>query len=522
VAIVTRGRAIPGRLPVIVVLAGLLVAGVLVDRATPSTQVAAGPAILPMPAAAPAAALSSSWFCAGPANQPAGVAAGALVLVNATGQDHQASIVLTGGHGPVSSVTVDVGPYRRVSVPEQGAEARLPYTGAIVDVDGGGVAVEQTIAGTLGPSAAACATAGSDQWFFADGTTQEHASLLLSLLNPYPQDAIVDLSFLTESGNEAPDAFQGIVVPARSLVGVDVGSHLRLRARVATTVSARAGRVVAWKTQVLSSPPASPPAAFPIPAAPSTTTTALAPRPSGSAGGAGGATPAASGVPGVSVVLGSPSPGTTWWWPDGVAANGVAERFVIYNPGPAEAYVSLAVILDAGSAEPFALKVEAHDTLTVDAGAEARIPRGVAHAAVLQSTNGIGVVAERTVDAGAPSPRSGRLELLGARVAARRWVLASGRAGPGSDEWVEIFNPGRTATTVSVAFLTGAGAADLAGLGALPVPAGRRLAVRINQHAAALDQPLLVEAGGNVVVERDLYPTKGRGLDAAMGVPLEA
>jgi hypothetical protein len=205
-----------------------------------------------------------------------------------------------------------------------------------------------------------------------------------------------------------------------------------------------------------------------------------------------------------------------------VASNGVTEHFEIYNPGSAEADVSLAVILDAGSAEPFALKVAAHDTLTVDAGVEARIPRGVAHAAVLRSTNGVGVVAERTVDASAPSPRSGRLELLGARVAARRWVLASGRAGPGSDEWLEIFNPGRTATTVSVASLTGAGGADLSGLTAVAVPAGRRMAVHINQHAAVLDQPLLVEAGGAVVVERDVYPTRGRGLDAAMGVPLEA
>src|SRR6202011_5703649 len=92
-----------------------------------------------------------------------------------------------------------------------------------------------------------------------------------SLLNPYPEDAIVDLRFVTEQGVESPAGFQGIVVPARSLLGVDVGTHLRRRARVATTVSARAGRVVAWKTQVINPmPPPPAPGAAGQPAPPPT------------------------------------------------------------------------------------------------------------------------------------------------------------------------------------------------------------------------------------------------------------
>ena len=501
-----HGRRTPPRLPVIVALVGLLVAGILVDRANGPTPVAAEPAVGTMPAAAPSSALSSSWFCAGPADQPAGTALGNLVLANATGQARHASVILTGATGPVKTMPVAVAPYSRVSVAEQ-AGGHLPYTGAVVDVDGGGVAVEQTIGGTLGLSTAACASAGSDRWYFADGTTQESASLLLSLLNPYPEDAIVDLSFVTEQGVEAPDEFQGIVVPARSLVGVDVGSRLRRRAQVATTVSARTGRVVAWKTQVVGPPPSAAGSAPP----------ATPPAASGPAPAAG---PAAPRVPGVALVLGAPSPGTTWWWPDGVASNGVTERYRIYNPGDGEADVSLAVLLDQGSADPFTLKVEPHATVTVDAGAESRIPQGVAHAAVLRSTNGVGVVGERTVDAVAPSPHPGVLDLLGARVPARRWVFATGSAVPHLDEWLAIYNPGPASTDLSVAALTGNGITDLPGLSGLTLPAGRRLAIHINQHAAGLDRSLLVDAHADVVVERDLYPSKGLGLDGAIGVPL--
>ena len=127
--------------------------------------------------------------------------------------------------------------------------------------------------GRSGGPSTPCATAGSSQWYFATGATLINASVGLSLLNPYPTDAVVDLSFTTDQGVEQPQEFQGLVVPPDGLLTVNLGDHLRRRQAIATTVTARSGRLVAWKTDVVTPPargeallgtPGRPPARWPI------------------------------------------------------------------------------------------------------------------------------------------------------------------------------------------------------------------------------------------------------------------
>ncbi len=91
------------------------------------------------------------------------------------------------------------------------------------------VAVDQQVDGPLGGASSPCATAGSSNWYFATGATLINASVGLSLLNPYPTDAVVDLSFTTDQGVEMPQQFQGLVVPADGLLPVNLGDHLRRR-----------------------------------------------------------------------------------------------------------------------------------------------------------------------------------------------------------------------------------------------------------------------------------------------------
>jgi hypothetical protein len=367
-----------------------------------------------------------------------------------------------------------------------------PFVGAAVDLDGGGAAVEQVVQGPQGFSVSPCWTSGSQRWYFAEGTTVPGAGMLVAILNPYPEDAIVDLSFASEQGHEAPSDYQGVVIASRRLVVVDVGVHLSLRQQLAATLSARTGRVVAFETQVVGPPP---PSASP-PAAPS-------PPP----------------APGLALTLGVPAPATVLWWPDGLASDGVGETYRIYNPGAAEAHVQLSLALDQGSAEPFDITVAPGDTTAVVANAESRIPKGVAHAATLRSLNGVGVIAVRSVTAAAPSPRSGRAVMNGSGRSARRWLLAGGSAAPSLDEWVVVYNPGPAPARVSVIGLAGGGTLALEGLQDLPVAAGRRFAVRINDHSPNLNQALEIEASSDIVVERDLYGVGQPGISAVPGVP---
>jgi hypothetical protein len=84
---------------------------------------------------------------------------------------------------------------------------------------------------------------------------------------------------------------------------------------------------------------------------------------------------------------------------------------------------------------------------------------------------------------------------------------------------VVVYNPGPAPARVSVIGLAGGGTLALEGLQDLPVAAGRRFAVRINDHSPNLNQALEIEASSDIVVERDLYGVGQPGISAVPGVP---
>jgi len=490
------------RLPVVLVVAGLLLLGGLLDRTEAPGGSSVAVALPQVPVAAPAGALSSSWFCAGATDNANGAAPAMVVIANANAQPVTATVTLIPDQGPPSTATVGVPARNRVAVPESlpGASA---WIGANVTINGGSAAVEQQVSGPLGRASSPCATSSERRWFFADGRTAINASDEITLLNPYPMESIVDLSFTTDQGLEAPGEFQALVVPASGLLSVDLGTHLRRRLRIATVVTARTGRVVAWQTQVVTPPSAGQQVIGPN-----------GPPP--------GAIDPASPVPGVTLSLGSSSAATTWTWPEGIAGGGVEERYVIFNPGPGTAQVRLALELDQGRAEPFTLSVGPEEVSTVVSDQQARVPAGVTHAATLRSVNGVRVIAERAVAASPPSARAGLGVLAGERLASSSWLFPGGSAGPRSDEVLVLFNPGPVNLTASVSALAGSSTAPLPGLAGVAVAPGARVALRINDRSPTLDAALVVQASGPLFVERDLYGlAKQPGYSLSAGVPLQ-
>ena len=94
-------------------------------------------------------------------------------------------------------------------------------------IDGAGGAVEQEVDGALGASVTPCSSASSDHWYFAAGRTDTDATMLVSLYNPFPVEAIADLRFATDQGPTTPDAYQGVVVPARGSLVLNIGDRVR-------------------------------------------------------------------------------------------------------------------------------------------------------------------------------------------------------------------------------------------------------------------------------------------------------
>lgn len=517
-----RHRPGPHRLRIIAVIAALLIIGGLLDQGGGDHHSSAAAAVPAGPVAAPAGAESSSWFCAGGTDGGAGGTSGSsgagsdtpqgnapaqLDIANTNPTPLTATVTLVPVSGssikPATS-TVTVGPNSRSTVPET-----LPggpsFVGAAVTLHGGAAAVDQEITSSRDPSVTPCATSGSRTWYFTNGRTAVNASDIITLFNPYPIDSIVDLSFTTNQGLEAPDQDQAIDVPANGLIDVDLGSHLRRRSSIATVVTARSGQVIAWQTRDVT----------PV----SSGTPVL---------GADGSAPAgaidpASPNPGAVVSLGAASPGTSWTWPDGVAGNGVDEQYDIYNPGPAVAQVQLALNLDQGTAEPFTLSVGAEQVSTIISDQQARVPAGVTHSAVLRSTNGVPVVASREVAASSPSPHTGLGSLLGERQPSPSWLFSGGSVTSHTDESLVLYNPGPNTVKATVDGLGGGPPAPLPGLSAVLVGPGARVGIDLGAHDNSLATPFTVQATGPLYAERDLLGATNRdaGYGLAPGVPLQ-
>ncbi len=96
--------------------------------------------------------------------------------------------------------------------------------------------------GRTGVSTSPCADRASSTWYLADGTTTADASLTLVLYNPFPDDAVVDVSLTTVERTLQPPSLQGAVVPGHSVRIVDLGQQAQREEVVSTAVKGRGSR----------------------------------------------------------------------------------------------------------------------------------------------------------------------------------------------------------------------------------------------------------------------------------------
>ena len=472
------------RAPALVVLAAVLVAGGVTDRRARAVPRKAATIGAEVPVAAPASARSSAWYCPG---APAGGAGGAtadsaVVVANAGARRLTGTVSVLPDKGESRRAPIEVGPAGRASVRLADVVAS-PYAAAVVELDGGEAVAEVVASGPLGDSVSPCASSASSSWYFAEGATTKDASETLLALNPFPDDAVIDVVFSTEEGLVTPQALTGLLVKGQALTTVNVGDFVQRRESVSVSLVARTGRLVVGRVQ--------------------------------SFDGSG-----ATGRKGMAVALGAAAPGPVWYFPEGLVADGQGERFQVYNPGRQEAQVTVAVALEAGEAEPLQLTVPRESRVTVVAADESRIPKGVGHAVTVRTTSGPDVVVERTIDGASPSARTGLAITSGARLPSTRWATAAGAADDTTDEWVVVQNPGSGSARVTLSVLGDGTPTAVGGYTSVDVPAGQRKALHLNTSLKRATAPLLVTSSAAVVVERDLYKLKVPGLGMSAAIPL--
>src|SRR5207253_6438589 len=129
----------------------------------------------------------------------------AVVLVaNPSDRALRGTLRVVPSEGEAKVIPLEVAPRSR-TVARLADVVAAPYAAALVELDGGDVVVEQQIRGALGISTAPCASAASEKWYLAEGSTAREGAnpedrMLLALYNPFPEDAIVDLAFTHEAG----------------------------------------------------------------------------------------------------------------------------------------------------------------------------------------------------------------------------------------------------------------------------------------------------------------------------------
>lgn len=469
------------RLPALIALVVVLVGVGIADRADrePLTPEGQRLATAFAPTASPPDALTSTWYCAAGTAAPGGFAESTVIVFNPTEKTLEGDIEIIGGDNQRVRRPVSVAPRSRIAA-NLYENLQNPYVAAVVRFNSGGAIVEHSGTGPAGTSSGPCASSASTHWYVPEGATTRAATLIYALFNPFPDDAIVDLSFSTEQGRDAPAAFQGVVVPANSLVPLDVGSHVRRRAHVSGVAVARRGRIVLEAMQVHNG----------------------------------------DGRKGVALTLGAPRTSTGFVFPDGIAGGAQFEQLHLFNPTDTEAAVQLDLVLDEAEAEPFELRVPAHDRVTIDLTNESRVPKDIGHALIVRVSNAVPISVGRTIDVGPANSRRGYISDLGATAAAEHWGFAAGGTSPVQEQFISILNEADRDITISVTTPNTGQLLTLPNLSKVTVKRGARLSFRLADHNGQPEMPLIVNASGPVVVERTIYRQNGAGAAATTGVVL--
>ncbi|MDZ7675263.1 MAG: DUF5719 family protein [Acidimicrobiales bacterium] len=517
------------RLPIVVVLLGAVVLALLVDRGVDDEPVAADdtvPGRTVFPIAAPRGALSSTWFCAGGTGDEEAFADHDVVIANPTDTAAEATVTVFGGVVEAPAVEVDPedldeeagsgesgsgegdggeeaegsdeaeNPEPVTQIVEVGAQSRqrlalsevvaAPIVSALVESDVGGVIVEHEVSSVNGHDAKPCATTASPTWHFAWGNTTAEARELLVLFNPFPQDAIVDGVFSTEDGVREPARFDGLVVPARGTVGIDLGDDVTRRQEVAGTLTTRAGRIVVDRVLRIDSGRSR----------------------------------------GLTVQLGAPEPQQDWVFPDGYTSEQVREEYVVYNPGGEVAEVAIEFRVDDpetnGIPEPIDLSLPPGTHQVVDIGEDGRVPAEVSHTAIVRSANDVPIVAERVVYSDREN-RRGITVTGGSPVEAPTWSFAAGSATETTDEVLVLVNlDDEVLAEVDVATLAGGQRLPVADLQGIELGPGERRVISLDESTNDSESlPLVVSSSEPIVVERGLYQRGDdqRGMSNAVGIP---
>lgn len=475
-------RRLPALLAVVLVpvaLIALYPLGVVDPVAAPVTPTFAALGEPTMPFVPKASFINSTWFCGGVPNTETDNG-GFVAVANPTDAPLRGQLtVFSDIEGtPIAEQEFEVAPRESLRTVLDEVQPIGTYLSAMVEIAGGGGFVEQQANTDAGNAVSPCSNSTSTNWYFADNYTLNGSREDLVITNPFPDQAILDLTFASNDGTRRPPALQGYPVPGNSVAVISEANLAKDEAILAVTINAVRGRVVAARAQ-----------------------TYLGER------------------SGYSMTLGAPSVSSEWWFADGEAGPDVTfERYSIYNPTDRDVVVTTDFWGLTGSPEFVGYRtdtVTAGNVVSFTTAEFDDLPEG-RHGMTFSTEGDPAIVVERgitrragdgfatTVVFGAPQVFTGY----------SRWSMAVG-TDLAVDDVLAVMNLDFIDGTVTVKALGPGGEVPIPGLEAVPLPKSGVIDIAIPDEAAALGVPLIVESTQRIVVERKL--PRGAGLRGRAG-----
>jgi hypothetical protein len=307
----------------------------------------------------------------------------------------------------------------------------------VVDAFGGESSTDLVVlARGKGVGTSACSAQPSNRWLFAAASTARGENHYLLVANPFKEEAVIRVRFLTEDRDVVPARLKDLVIPAQSQTTVFLADYFVESPSFGLEVSAEQGRVVVSRYSQVNR----------------------------------------AGARGTSLDLGVSEASASWTFAEGEKTASGEESIVIINPGAREALIGVVFMTEGERTAPPALAevpVPAGRQVTIKTAEH--IPEAASYGISLTSTNGEPVVAERRNTA-IVDRNNGYETSFGSPHTARRWALPVGSPAGGNAR-LSIVNPGEGRTSVKVTLLGGDGPLRPNELSSLIVEAGRKVTV---------------------------------------------
>lgn len=369
------------RLPGLLVVVGLLVGALTIDQSRSAPEIVQQAIRVPGSAVAPDDARSSTWFCAAATATEDGLADSEVVLSNTRIEDSTAAVSVFIGSAeptidaPVDEFVVPLPAQTITSLRLADFASGSPVVSMAVEVDAGGVLVEKVSSGPTGVARTACAIDGSTEWVITSGSTVPGSRLQLVVFNPFPDDAVVDIDFVTEAGARSPEDLVALHVPAQSSRVIEIGDVVAASESITTFVRLRSGRVIAEGIQSFDGSDA------PL---------------------------------GLSLLAGVPAAADTWTFAGVSPAAGPA-RLIVVNPSESRVKVEVEVY-PAGAerfVEPFEVTLQPGQSDIVDLLSAGRLAGISSFSLIVRSFDGPRIVAgmEQRPEVGEPDPLEAIIDL---------------------------------------------------------------------------------------------------------------